>query len=40
MQVNKKVSVVLAAAIVMSSLSACNKIDESTRTYLNTDHWV
>lgn len=40
MQVNKKVSVVLAAAIAISSLSACNKIDESTRTYLNTDHWV
>ena len=40
MQVNKKVSVVLAAAIAMSSLSACNKIDDSSRIYLNTDHWV
>lgn len=40
MQVNKKVSVVLAAVIAMSSLSACNKIDDSSRIYLNTDHWV
>ena len=40
MQVNKKVSAVLAAAIAISSLSACNKIDDPSRIYLNTDHWI
>lgn len=40
MQVNEKVSVVLAAAIAMSGLSACNKIDDPSRIYLNTDHWI
>lgn len=40
MQVNKKMFAVLALTIAVSGLSACNKIDESTRTYLDSDHWV
>lgn len=40
MQVNKKMFAVLLAAIAVSSIPACNKIDESTRTYLDSDHWV
>lgn len=40
MQVNKKMFAVLALAIATSGLSACNKVDDSSRIYLNTDHWV
>lgn len=40
MQVNKKMFAILALAIAVSGLSACNKVDDSSRIYLNTDHWV
>ena len=40
MQINKKVSFVLATLLAVSALSACDKVDESSRVYLNTDHWI
>lgn len=40
MQVNKKTLKLLVALIVIAGVSACSKVDESSRVYLNADHWV
>mgnify|MGYP000116385782 CR=1 FL=1 len=40
MQVNKKALKLLAALVVITGVSACSKVDESSRIYLNADHWV
>lgn len=40
MKVNKKVLKFLAALITIASVSACSKVDESSRVFLNADHWV
>lgn len=39
-KVNKKVLKLLAALIAIAGVSACSKVDESSRIYLNADHWV
>ena len=37
----KKARIVfLVAASLCAALTACNKVDESSRIYLNADHWV
>lgn len=40
MQVNKKSLKVLAILVIAAGISACSKADESSRVYLNADHWV
>mgnify|MGYP000219600208 CR=1 FL=1 len=40
MQVNKKSLKVLAILTIAAGIAACNKADESSRVYLNADHWV
>lgn len=40
MQVNKKSLKVLAILTIAAGIAACSKVDESSRVYLNADHWV
>ena len=40
MQVNKKSLKVLVILTIAAGIAACSKVDESSRVYLNADHWV